>query len=58
MDQRRRLSAKAEKATQATAELHDEIRHARADGLSLREIALLTGLSHQTISNICKSRSR
>lgn len=43
----------ARKATEWTAERDARIVAARSGGYSLRVIADATGLSHQTISNIC-----
>jgi transposase len=36
----------------ATSERDAMIRVARADGLSLRSIALIAGVSHQTVANV------
>jgi DNA-directed RNA polymerase specialized sigma24 family protein len=36
----------------ATSERDEVIRLARAEGLSLRSIALIAGVSHQTIANV------
>jgi DNA-directed RNA polymerase specialized sigma24 family protein len=36
----------------ATSERDEVIRLARADGLSLRSIATIAGVSHQTVANV------
>jgi DNA-directed RNA polymerase specialized sigma24 family protein len=36
----------------ATSERDNVIRLARAEGLSLRSIALIAGVSHQTVANV------
>ena len=48
----RKVRRAADKAALARTALHDAIRELHADGVSLRGIAALTGLSHETVRKI------
>jgi len=49
----RSIERAAAKAAAARHQLEEAIREAHAQGMSLRELAPLAGLSHETIRRIC-----